>query len=468
MLNPVKPGKSHSTWLLEAVLGLAALVAVNLLLYRQDPGFSQASPHPFWIVVVLLAARYGFRAGLASGILAGAAYLVLRAQAVETLDAAQLKSFALWGRPLLFAAVGGLLGEIRQAQIRRYQDLEQSHRQLEGEHEGLQKQYDALITAKQEIDTRIISQEQTLSTLYEAAQGLRSLEEQDIYPTVLELLHDYLKVEDGAVYAIEGDHLRLKNWLGPAGAEHPPTPSLDDPMLGPAVSRRETVSLDMVLAEKAGGETPLIAAPITGIGGRRVLGVLVVWSMPFLKFTPDAVNMVSLMADWCGESMENARLYQQTKDKLIADETIDAYTPEYLRRRLQEEFNRSKRYHLPLSLLLLEFPSFRSISDEDRQDALLTLSLVLKNWTRDIDLLFLGDGPGRFILLLPNTNLEGARVVARNIGNTFSDLREGMSDQDTALEDIRIGVAAFDPEMEDSEQMLDAAAEDAQHVRRAH
>ncbi len=469
MMTPkAKTGKTTSTWLLEAVLGLAAITALNLLLYRQDPGFSQATPHPFWIVVVLLAVRYGFRAGLVSGLLAGGAYIVLRAQTVDTLDMVEIKSFALWGRPLLFVAVGVLLGEIRQSQIRRFNNLDRRHEELRREFAQIQKQYDSLATAKQEIDTRIISQEQTLSTLYEAAQGLRSLEEKDIYPAVLDLLRDYLKVEDSCVYAIEGDHLRLKAHAGPPGSRHEETLPLDAPLVGEAVGRRESVSLEAALAKEPSPNVPLIAAPITGLAGRKVLGVLVVWDMPFIKFTPDAVNMVSLMADWCGESAENARLHQQTKDKLIADETIDAYTPEYLLLRLSEEFNRSRRYHLPLSLMMLEFPHFQEVSDDDREDVLLTLSLVLKNWTRDIDLLFLDERPGRFVLLLPNTNLEGARVVAKNITTTFVSLREGMGEQDTALQDVRLGVSAFDQDMKDPEEMLQSAKEDAHRVRRVH
>ena len=44
-------------------------------------------------------------------------------------------------------------------------------------------------------DTHIISQEQTVSTLYEAAQSLRSLNEEDIYPSVLVLLRDHVGVQ---------------------------------------------------------------------------------------------------------------------------------------------------------------------------------------------------------------------------------------------------------------------------------
>lgn len=464
MIPTAKPQKVRSTWLLETILGLAAITVVNLLLYRQDIGFSRAVPHPFWAVIILMAARYGFRAGLVSGVLSGALYFVLRAQAVDTLDVAELRSFSLWGRPILFTAVGVLLGELRQLQIVRYKNLEKKAQEQERELQVLQQHYEALSTAKQEIDTRIISQEQTLSTLYEAAHGLRSLEEKDIYPTVLAMLHDHLKVEDSCIYLIEGDQLRLKARLGPPEIQRPKTLSLAASMIGEAITQREAISLDMVLDGAPSGDSPLAVAPVMGLAGRRVFGALVVWTMPFIKFTPDSVNMIALMADWCGESVDNARIYQQTKDKLIADETIDAYTPEYLRQRLEEEFTRARRYDLSLSLLVLEFPKFQGVSDADREDILLTLSLVLKNWTRNIDLLFLGDTPGLFVLLLPNTNLEGGRVVARNIMHTFETLKEGMKEQDSALQDIRMGVSAFSPEMENAEDMLTLAQENAEHA----
>ena len=38
----------------EVLLGLVAITAANLIFFRHDPGFLSVSPHPYWIVVLLL------------------------------------------------------------------------------------------------------------------------------------------------------------------------------------------------------------------------------------------------------------------------------------------------------------------------------------------------------------------------------------------------------------------------------
>jgi hypothetical protein len=48
--------------------------------------------------------------------------------------------------------------------------------------------------------------------------------------------------------------------------------------------------------------------------------------------------------------------------------------------------------------------------------------------------------------------------------HTFETLKEGMKEQDSALQDIRMGVSAFSPEMENAEDMLTLAQENAEHA----
>ncbi len=61
----------------EMVAGLGILVALNLLLFRNDLGFTNADPHPFWLVILPVAARYGALPGYAVGALAAVVYLAL-------------------------------------------------------------------------------------------------------------------------------------------------------------------------------------------------------------------------------------------------------------------------------------------------------------------------------------------------------------------------------------------------------
>src|SRR5688572_5915921 len=61
----------------EIAVGLAVISALNLLLFRTDNwGFFDSNPHPFWLIVVPIASRYGALPGYAAGFASALVYLL--------------------------------------------------------------------------------------------------------------------------------------------------------------------------------------------------------------------------------------------------------------------------------------------------------------------------------------------------------------------------------------------------------
>ncbi|SMF09190.1 sensor domain-containing diguanylate cyclase [Desulfovibrio gilichinskyi] len=448
----------------EAFTGIIALTVINLIFFRSDPGFVNVSPHPYWIIVLLTASRYGFSGGAFAGSIAAIAYLGFTLLSVPDLALVNFKSLSMWGKPALFFIVGVVIGEMRELNIKEYNLLSEERDAYKEAFGKIKTKFDVLSEAKQEIDTRIISQENTLGTLYEAAQGLRSLNEESIFPAVLEILRDFMSVEDCSIYTLEGDEFKLNTAMRHGKSPLPDTIPYYEGLMGLAAEDKKTVSIKDVANPESMPLGIIISAPILADNQKHVIGVLNVEKMPFMKFNSDSVRIAGLVADWCGSSIENATIFQETKDKLIADEMIDAYTYDYFKRRLREEFVRSRRYELDLSLILLEFPSLENASDEGREDVLMAFSMILKNQIREIDILFLNDKPGSFFLILPTTPPAGARVVVKNILNAFKALSMMAFESDASLVEIRAGVSGYSMDMEEPMDMVKAVEEDVVSV----
>ena len=450
-----------------SILGLAVLVAVNFLWFSHNPGFAGVHPHPFWLVVLPMAARYGFRAGAASGFFAGLTLLGMQQlghphQSLRTLLA--LSNLTL---PILLVAGGILLGEIREAQKKRYQALANEFQHLTAVHEDLSRRYEALNRAKQELDTHIISQEQTLTTVYEAAKGLKSMEEEDIIPTVVEIMVDFLSAEACSVYLLTEDRMVLAAGRDPEGEFHRrPELSLDEGMVAEAVTSRRTVSLNTLTPStdfiKLAGDGIVICVPLFN-SKKQVLGVLNIEKLPFIKFNPQTVRLASIIGEWCGSAIENARTYQDTRDKNISDDITGAYTYTYFLKRLQEEFLRARRYGQELSLIAFEIVDFQAIDKGHQQDILTVVSLVFKNKLRAVDLFFHDHDASRYFIILPGTPLAGVQVVNRKMIEEIEAFKfRPYQDNDSRSLSIRTGITAFVKTMQQPDEMIKQALDEIQ------
>src|SRR5215211_7049524 len=71
------PGAARLVPYAEIVIGLALLVALNVLVFPDHWGYLDIRPHPFWLIVIPVAVRYGRGPGYAAGLLAALTYLAL-------------------------------------------------------------------------------------------------------------------------------------------------------------------------------------------------------------------------------------------------------------------------------------------------------------------------------------------------------------------------------------------------------
>jgi diguanylate cyclase (GGDEF)-like protein len=87
-------------------------------------------------------------------------------------------------------------------------------------------------------------------------------------------------------------------------------------------------------------------------------------------------------------------------------------------RKMEEEFERSKRYQHPLSLLILDIDNFKAINDtyghHGGDSALVKISETLKAKTRQSDFPSRFGGE-EFVLVLPDTDHDSALLVANKI-----------------------------------------------------
>jgi len=141
------------------------------------------------------------------------------------------------------------------------------------------------------------------------------------------------------------------------------------------------------------------------------------------------------------------------------DGLTGTYTHDYIENDLDREFQRARRYSLPLSVLFIDIDNFKRFNDlyghkvGDR-----VLSMVggtLRHCIRKIDSVGRYGGE-EFLVVLPHTARQNAMKIAKKISR---EIKETTSKKDALPEGVTvsIGVAEIDQTMKDAFILLDLA-----------
>ncbi len=134
----------------------------------------------------------------------------------------------------------------------------------------------------------------------------------------------------------------------------------------------------------------------------------------------------------------------------ISDPLTGIYNRRYLVRRLEEECARSRRYHLPLSVLLIDIDHFKLINDNHGHPigdlVLQNLGTLLQQVIRESDIAARYGGD-EIMIIAPNTTLplasELAERLRQHIENQHFSLKNGNNEPVELAFSVSIGVAAL-------------------------
>ena len=183
----------------------------------------------------------------------------------------------------------------------------------------------------------------------------------------------------------------------------------------------------------------VLAVPL--LVGERVVGVLSLQSRRPRAYDEHQLSVLATIAQQAAVAVENAHHYTLA--------TIDSLTGLHLRdyffRRFEEEYKRVKRYAGAFSILMLDLDGFKEINDHHGHLAgdryLRALGAAIRTRMRGADLACRYGGD-EFCILLPETDLAGARPIAERLRLALARLVvdvEGASLRTT----VSIGIASY-------------------------
>lgn len=411
-------------YLLELAGGVAILLAGNLLFLPDDPGFLSARPHPALFLIAVMAARYGLREGVMSGVVAAGLVLAWTIIRTDTLVARALLRLDLWLTPLLLVGTGFVLGALGEQRRRESARLAERAAALEQELADQAVRFMASAEAKHELERRVVEESGSLSQLYTTARAMETLEPARLYPAIVTTVRRFIEADACQLYVMEGGTLHLRAAEGPA----PPRAeiALDEGLAGLAIQRGKPTSIrDLTLVaslDDLQNAAMLMAAPLQNDAG-VLLGCITVTRLPFFRLTPTSLDRLGVVADWAARALTNARAHEQALASTITDDLVSAYTYAYYQRRLEEEQGRADRYGRPLTVAIFKVAALELVRPERRVELGRLLSLVFSRTARATDLICRYATEDAFAIVLPETPLSEAQAFAERLSTELRNFK---------------------------------------------
>ncbi len=159
-----------------------------------------------------------------------------------------------------------------------------------------------------------------------------------------------------------------------------------------------------------------ILVPIQAKG--RPIGLLIVENAPGQPVDRNMKQFLLTLASQAGFAIENASLYEKTRQLSITDGLTEIYNYRYFRERLTAEILRARRYSDTLGLLIIDIDHFKRFNDDHGHllgdDVLRNVAAIIRANTRDVDVVARYGGE-EFGVILTEADIDTIMTYAERI-----------------------------------------------------
>jgi diguanylate cyclase (GGDEF)-like protein len=204
------------------------------------------------------------------------------------------------------------------------------------------------------------------------------------------------------------------------------------------------------------GYRSFLAIPL--IAQDRALGCMNLYLTERHEFDADEIQLLSTFASQAAISIENARLFEETRQLAITDELTGLANHRQFYHQLAREIRRAQRYKRPLTLLMLDLDYFKQYNDRfghlAGDQALREIAELLQRNARDVDILARYGGE-EFAIILPETDLERAITQAERARTSIANHAfRGKDSNPQGDLTVSIGIATMAPGMRKIEELV--------------
>ncbi len=401
--------------IVEMLIGLVAFTLIDYFFFSGNR-FWDVNPHPFWIVVLLIAVQYGTGEGILAAIMATLFYLV--ANVPEQGDMGRYDwLFSLAVNPILWLVAGWILGELRQRHIRERNVLLKEVEDAHQRENLISHSYNFVKNRKESLEVQVSGQLLSSIDAYRAAKAVETLDPKSVMQGVERLVKSVLGPQKFSLYMFHENKLSatiIHGW----SPEDRYAQEIDSfsPLYQAVVGQRELLVVANEQHEVALDNQGLMAGPILDPDSGRVIGMLKVEQLEFTALSLNTVETFRALSEWIGTALINARNYQTVKADAVVNPERNILSYGYFKRQSDYMRTLAKRVGFDLSMIVIKLNNAKNLSDAERITIARQIGESVRTVLRSVDLAFDYQTDGEeYSLLLPATAQAGAAIVRDKI-----------------------------------------------------
>lgn len=232
------------------------------------------------------------------------------------------------------------------------------------------------------------------------------------------------------------------------------------PLTHPLLQKVDENEVATVLdVQGAKGSDVLIAAPLwheDGAGRRQIHAALTVQLLPLTSLNAGTIRNLAGVAQWASQVLLSVERYERVRERDPSDDATGTFRFGYMMRRLEEECGRWRRYHTPMTLLLLKVVNYNRIPRRKRVAFLRRAGRLLLRNIRSVDIVSRWKSADTLAVIMPSTDADGARILAGRLAEQFH--REVLKDVPRSAElSLSFGVATTGEHGDSREELIRSA-----------
>jgi diguanylate cyclase (GGDEF)-like protein len=192
-----------------------------------------------------------------------------------------------------------------------------------------------------------------------------------------------------------------------------------------------------------------------------VIGVLNAHKPEPQTFVRSDIDQFQSVGNQVAVALENAQLYQRTKELSSRDELTGLFNRRYFFEHLETEIQRARRYRRAFTILMLDLDQFKHYNDTHGHlcgdQVLRQAGELLVSNTRRADVVARFGGE-EFVILLPEIDKQGGALVAEKIRTKLAQYPfHGRERQPNGQLTVTVGLAAYPYDSDNGLELVDVA-----------